>query len=190
MRLFVALEVTERQKREICALQQDVKKYIKEARPVKPAGLHLTLKFLGETGETKVEKIKKAINEAAEPLSPFQLKYGGCGVFPSPGKARILWVGLKEGTEETCLLASRMEKKLASIGYEKEKRRYRPHLTIARFRDRVAGGHVRQFLEEQSCFESSAAQVNRVVLYESRLAPAGAEYTELYEKLLWPAGTC
>lgn len=185
VRLFIALELSERQKEEVGVFQEKTKKYLQNARWVKPGNIHLTLKFLGETDENRVDLIKGAIDDACYNFSSFSVSYGGGGVFPSERKARVLWIGLTEGAESVCSLAENLEEKMVDIGYKKEKRSYHPHLTIGRLRNPPPASSIKNFLSEGTGFASSDSTIDRVVLFESSLTRSGAIYRPLYKKELY-----
>ncbi len=187
-RLFIALELSERQKKEIRAFQEKIKNYLEGTRWVKPEGLHLTLKFLGETDEVHLDQIKKAMEETASSIKRFEIVYGKSGVFPSPRKARIIWVGLKEGDKTVRLLAARMDQALTRIGFEPEKRSYTPHLTIGRVRGSVPEKEARCYIDRESSFATAAHTVGGITLFESNLSPQGATYSVRYKAEFPDAG--
>ncbi len=182
LRLFIAVELSDRQKREVFELQQRVKQYIDGARWVRFDGMHLTLKFLGDTDENQIGQISEALNKSSEPLKPFVLRYGGCGVFPGPQKARVLWLGVKEGAAQVIFLAENLEESLSECGFQKEKRPYHPHLTIGRLRNPPPKDMIMKYIESENTFLSSAVETPNVALFQSKLSPQGAEYTALYRK--------
>ncbi len=185
VRLFVALELSDRQKTEVGDFQEMAKKYLQGVRWVKPENIHLTLKFLGETEEKKVEVIKEAIDYACTGFRPFSISYGGAGVFPNERKARVLWVGPKEGLESLGDLAGNLEEKMAAVGYKKEKRSFHPHLTIGRLRNPLPENSIKKFLSEGTGFVTSSLIIDRVVLFESNLTRSGPIYKPLYKKELF-----
>lgn len=184
IRLFIALELSKAQRKEVGDFQEKVKKYLNNVRWVKPGNIHLTLKFLGETEEGRVEAVKGAIDKACTSLKPFSIRYGESGVFPSARKARVLWVGVKEGEGNLCSLAEIVEEEMAGLGYKKEKRPFHPHLTIGRARSNPSEDSVNNYLVEGKSFISSDAMINKVVLFESNLTRSGAIYRPLYEREL------
>jgi len=104
---------------------------------VRPEGVHLTLKFLGEVEEPREGELRAALAEAAGPPSPggaeraVTLAIGGCGVFPDFRRPRVVWVGIApEPALE--LLQDRVERAFAPLGFPTEARAFRPHLTLAR----------------------------------------------------------
>jgi len=180
-RLFVAIELSKKQKQEVYSLQQKLREYLEGVRWVRPEGLHLTLKFLGETDLSWIEPIKKAMDRAAADTSSIKIIYGSSGVFPSPKKARVLWIGLREGAEALQSLAENLDQILAKSGFMPEKRKFHPHLTIGRLRSSVPEKMIRRFLEEESNFQTTMLDAKQAVLFESRLHPDGALYTPLYK---------
>lgn len=91
--------------------------------------LHLTLKFLGEVEPTFVEKIDEALEKAKRGIKPFLINIKGLGVFPNPANPRILWAGLD--SHDLMLLQSSVERELESLGFPREQRSYKPHITLA-----------------------------------------------------------
>ncbi len=179
-RLFIALELSEQQKNEVNRLQEKIKTYMEGVRWVKPEGLHLTLKFLGETDENCLDQIKKAMDENTALLKQFEVAYGQGGVFPSPRKARVIWIGLKKGSEEVSELAGGMEKALSRLGFEPERRSYSPHLTIGRARSPLPENIVRRYLDRENNFSTTASTIQGATLFESKLSPRGATYIVRY----------
>jgi len=175
-RLFIALELSEQQKSEVDAFQGTVKQYMEGVRWVKPEALHMTLKFLGETGESRIEEIAKTLDETAATITPFAVVYGKSGVFPSPRKARVIWVGLREGNAAVSELASKVDRSLNRIGFDPEKRSYTPHLTIGRVKGSLPEKAVYRYIEEGSNFTTAAWTIKSATLFESKLSPRGATY--------------
>jgi len=180
LRLFIAVELTEEQKHQLSALQNKIKGYLDGMRRVRPEGMHLTLKFLGDIEEERTALIQKAMDKTAEEVKPFNIQFGSCGVFPSPKKARVLWIGLKEGEAPVRELAGKLETNLADYGFEKDKRSYHPHLTIGRLRNTVQQEMINRFLDQENIFETSAAGVDEVILYQSCLSSRGAVHTAIH----------
>ena len=182
-RLFIALELSKEQKLEISALQKKSKAYLDGVRWVKPEGLHLTLKFLGETDADKIAPVKKALDQVSSTVTGFEIAYGKSGVFPSPKKARVFWVGLRAGVEAVSALAAKIEPAMSLCGFAPEKRQFTPHLTIGRARGLVKEDLARRFLDEERTFITTPYLVKKVILYESKLTPRGAIYTVRHQAL-------
>lgn len=182
LRLFIAVEISAQQKQELAKLQENITHYLDGVRWVDPDVMHLTLKFIGDTEESRIGQIREAMELSLEQLKPFLLTFGGSGVFPNSKKARVLWVGLKEGEKEIKQLADNLEERLSFYGFQKEKRPFHPHLTIGRLRNPPPQGTISKYLESESSFISSPVEVKDAVLFQSKLLPQGAKYSILYRK--------
>jgi len=99
MRAFVALEVPPPVLEPVKRLQAELSRTIAGFRWVKPEGIHLTLKFLGEIGEESVAEVGEAVKRSAGKVNPFELYLSGLGAFPDFARARVIWVGVKGDLE-------------------------------------------------------------------------------------------
>ena len=147
----------------------------------KPGNWHLTLKFLGETDEALIPDISTALNSIEAP--PFTLKAGGVGVFPRVQYPRVIWVGLKQGADECAALAGQVENSLADLGIAREKKQFRPHLTVGRI-NKPQRDDWNALLEKAGKYAWPAFSVDRFTLWKSELKPAGAVHTVSGEFLL------
>lgn len=157
-----------------------------EAAWVKPAQLHLTLHFLGdEVADADLHRICVAMNEAAATVPAFAVSFGGIGVFPDVHRPRVLWLAVEEGAAELIRLYEALAERLEPLGFHREARGFRPHLTLGRFRDRGRGDvDLGTALAAAEGPAAGELQVRRIVLYESRLSKAGAEHDRLHAALL------
>jgi RNA 2',3'-cyclic 3'-phosphodiesterase len=148
-------------------------------RWVRPEGLHLTLAFLGDVEQERIEILSSTLGDAAQNNDSFNLRLAGCGVFPAPEKAKVIWVGTDQGTNELIKLKNMLDQKLLALGFEKEARAFKPHLTLGRVRYRLDQELIRNFLEREANFRTDAVSVNGFTLFESRLTAQGAYYYPL-----------
>lgn len=152
---------------------------------VKPFQLHFTLKFLGHLEEDKVPEIDRLLEKAAASCPFLSLKLDDCGAFPSPAKARVVWLGCSGDTEEMKALALDIDGKMTRVGVEREKRPYQAHLTLARCRNpRDVSGIIdcwQRWLEGREGLDFS---VGEIVLYRSILDASGPTYERLGEYAL------
>ena len=139
---------------------------------VSPENMHLTLAFLGEVEERRVGEAEDAIYAATEDMEgPLQLRAQGLGAFPDERNARVMWAGLDGDVPRLKALQARLVEGLRGAGFEVEAKRFRPHITLARFRwpqplpERVSR------LQEYGEWRATELQ-----LIESHLRPAGARY--------------
>lgn len=178
MRTFVAIELPERVKSAISELQQELKKSRADIRWVKPDNIHLTLKFLGDTDEKIIGNIVETVKEACSVYGRFDLGTKGVGVFPDMRAPRVLWVGISDNATLTGLQKS-IEDELAALGFSPEKRRFRPHLTLGRFKSSFGKEGLYDKIEEHKNLNLGSIEVKSIFLIKSELTPYGAEYTKI-----------
>jgi 2'-5' RNA ligase len=184
LRLFVAVELPE----EIRDRLRQVATELRAALPaepirwVRPEGIHLTLKFLGDVEAARVEDLRVCLAGALPGVSPFELQPTTLGSFGGRGGLRVIWIGLAGDTEALAELAGAVERSLTPLGFSAERRPYRGHLTLARIRDRTDRAtriRIHELLSEQPQPRFSPFRVDRVSLMQSTLSPGGARYTSL-----------
>ncbi|HLE02899.1 MAG TPA: RNA 2',3'-cyclic phosphodiesterase [Dehalococcoidia bacterium] len=181
IRSFVAVGLPEAVKAALTRLQEEVKTGGGRVKWVQPRGVHLTLKFLGYVDEVKVPALVQALTRACEGFGPLEVALSGLGVFPSPSRPRVAWVGLSWGVEKLLRLQEGVEKVLSPFGFPREDRAFTPHLTIARLREGVAPQEARAFGQAflRASPESVSFKVEGISLMKSQLTPSGAIYTRL-----------
>ncbi len=133
IRAFVAVDLEPQTVQKIAEAIVQLRPRLPGIRWLPPANFHLTLKFLGDIDEARVEPIAAALERDLCPFSCFTINAKGLGVFPDLKRPRILWVGLVG--DELNVLASRVEKTLIPFGFAAERRAFAPHLTVGRWRE-------------------------------------------------------
>jgi 2'-5' RNA ligase len=183
VRLFVGVELEETVRAECAAAVRDIQQRLRVARGVDvrwipDANLHITLVFLGHVDTARAARVHEVL-QSPWGTRPFEFRISGAGAFPPSGPPRILWLGTGDGTDALVTLYTEASSRLASVGFEPERRPYHPHVTIGRVKEasREAGRRLRTVLEE--AVTSSQNRVDAVTLFESRLSPAGARYEAL-----------
>lgn len=178
IRAFVGIRIDPGMARRIAEIQSQLKGSLSGIRWVGTNNLHLTLKFLGEVEEGKVEPISEALERALQDAGQFSILGRGIGVFPDIRRARVLWVGLESGSLAS--VAENVESALEPIGFPKEKRGFRPHLTIGRWRNFDGRPErLKQEIERFKNCEFGESRVGEVVFFRSVLEPQGAVYSAL-----------
>lgn len=177
LRLFAAVDLPPRVREEIERTIAPWRERLPRGRWVRPENWHVTVKFLGRTYPRLVGKVTDASREAAASIRPFRVGVDGMGVFPGPGRARVLWVGLVDRDESLPALARALDDRLVDE-FPPEKRGFTPHLTVARFNPPVP---VREDVDELAAtrFQVEPFRVGELVLYRSHLSPKGARYEPL-----------
>lgn len=175
MRLFIAIEIAPDIRERIAHFVERFKPEIRNARWVQPEGMHITLKFLGNVWDEKVAAIENVLRGID--CSKFALSLQDVGVFPNPRSPRVLWVGISAGPE-LANLANQVDTAMTRLGFEAEKRAFTPHVTLARFNDRGGKANVSAVLSgSKPSFGTMTA--NEFHLYESKLSPKGARYSQI-----------
>ncbi len=178
MRLFVAVQIPEELKEKAKEVQNKLAG-IRDAKMVEAENLHFTLKFLGETGEEKVQEIKIAIEEACANSKAFEMSIAGIDAFPSKNYARAVWLCVKDGLEQMESLMEVIDGKLSLIGFAKEKEHI-PHLTLARVRSGRDKAKLGKLLESLEKSEIGKMHVKEVKLIKSTLSRHGPVYEEVH----------
>jgi 2'-5' RNA ligase len=183
VRCFIAIELPDGVKRGLRELQAQLK--AESSAPVKwvePENIHLTLKFLGNVASGRIDEIAQAMKEAVRGISPFSLEVKELGVFPNPRRVQIVWVGVSGETEKLATLQKRIESGLAKLGFAPENRRFTPHLTLARLRDRATPQErekLGQLIAETEFAAAQSFSVDSVKLIKSQLTREGPIYSQL-----------
>ena len=184
IRTFIAIELPEEIIYTIGKVQEEIKSHGFKIRWVRPGNIHLTLKFLGNIKEADTEKVGRAISESVKGYRPISLVVKGIGVFPGIKRPRVIWLGISEQFDLLTGLQKTLDEKLEAIGFPKEKRPFRGHLTMGRIKDKIDPKRLHGVLKEFAQFESEHFFAHRIILYKSELKPKGAVYTKLADQLL------
>ena len=151
----------------------------KTVRWVRPEGIHLTLKFMGDIEPEIVERVLEALPPAAARFSPFELAISGLGVFPNAQRPRVLWAGVQGGIETLSRLQQAVDDAVENIGLPKEDRRFSPHLTLGRVRREVSGGQLRKIgdvMTARELPESPSWTADTVNLMRTEPDPSGSRH--------------
>ncbi|MEJ2209777.1 MAG: RNA 2',3'-cyclic phosphodiesterase [Anaerolineae bacterium] len=183
-RTFIAIELDQELQETLARLQSLLRKKIESQciRWVRPEGIHLTLKFLGDTSPEQVAQVKEALARAAATAAPFDFTVGGVGCFPNTRRPRVVWVGVHEPTGALKRLRDAVEEQVAPLGFPTEKRRFSPHLTLGRVHRRALRSEVQEVGEvvaASAVGDVYEMHVGEVCYIESDLRPGGAVYRAL-----------
>lgn len=180
MRLFVAIELPDPVRAALAQACLPLKTITHQARWVRPASLHLTVKFLGEQPEEKLEATRAALAAVAKPAA-FQLGLYGLYFFPDKRFPRVLatFVHGAKGHAEMAELARQVDFQLTALKIPQEERAYRGHLTLARLDPRGKHDALEAALAGMMRREWGDFPVSEFHLYRSELKRGGAVYTRL-----------
>ena len=183
IRSFIAIELPDDLKAGLAQLQDRLKEgKLPWVKWVKPNGIHLTLKFLGNTAVDKIDEITRAMEKAAQGISPFQLKVKDLGVFPNLKRVQVAWVGINGEIDKLSQLQKNIELNLAPLGFAPESRPFVPHLTLARLRDRASPDERQKFGQLIAGTKLEAVytiKVDSINLMRSQLTREGAIYSQI-----------
>jgi 2'-5' RNA ligase len=178
MRSFIAIEPSAAMRDALAGLIDTLgQASIQGLRVVRPAAIHLTLKFLGDIRVDQAESIVDSVSRSIHALQPFDLRIGSPGAFPNSRSPRVLWVGVDGDLSVLAALQDQMEGALATLGLAREDRPFSPHLTVGRFRE---GTPLPDRLRAAEALHSAAGSpevgmhVSSISLMRSTLLPDGA----------------
>jgi|ERR1700728_443120 len=177
MRLFVALDIPDAVRRALRELMARLKPECSDARWVRPEGIHVTLKFLGETDGAKLNSITSALS-ALHPVGQVQLDFRGIGFFPNEFHPRVIWCGV-EASPNLATLATSVDRALQPLGFSAETRAFTPHLTLARFDSHKGLDTLVRAANNLKSYDFGSARQSEFYLYQSVLKRGGSEYTRL-----------
>jgi RNA 2',3'-cyclic 3'-phosphodiesterase len=176
IRSFIAVELPEVVKSFLNGICSDLMRCGGDVKWVRPEGMHLTLKFLGNVREELIPAIESRLKSVLAEEAPMDMELRGVGAFPGLGKPRVVWAGLRDRSGRLAPLAARMEETLARLGFEPEKRPFSPHLTLGRVRSQIRSRDLVDAIRTKLDLAGPAFVADRVVFFESILKPSGAEY--------------
>jgi 2'-5' RNA ligase len=180
-RLFVALEPPDAVRRRLAAMGAELRRAggggARDVRWVDPENVHLTLCFLGNAPEERVEEVKRAVAAAAAASRPLVLEVRGAGGFPNARRPRVIWAGLSGDVDPLAPLVADLRARLAPLGFPPEDRPFSPHLTLGRSRNGAPG--LAGALAALSDAEGASWRAAELVLFRSHLSPSGPRYEAL-----------
>ncbi|MGQ9589216.1 MAG: RNA 2',3'-cyclic phosphodiesterase [Planctomycetota bacterium] len=147
-------------------------------RWVRPENLHLTLRFLGDTSEGRIEPLRRRLVEVARPLRPFRVSLGKPGSFGRPDRPQVLWFSVGAGAAELESVARAVESAVVELGFPPEDLPWRAHVTVARNPARAPWSSWESVLGSWG-LDGASFEARELTLFSSRLGPGGPAYTAL-----------
>ena len=178
VRLFIALPTPHQVADRIGAIRDDLRATRADVRWEPDDKLHATLKFLGDTDEQIVPALITSIEGIARSQGEVRLTYEGLGCFPDTQRPNVIWAGITASDDALSTLHEKIESAMESFRFERERRQFRPHLTLGR----VKGPKNLQSLiarMESVTLRSEPATIRDIELVKSELRPGGSVYTIL-----------
>lgn len=180
MRLFLAVPIDKSILSALAGAADRLRESRAPVRWVRPEGMHLTLKFLGDTGTERVTPLAEAVTGLTCNILPFPISVTGAGGYPNLKRPRVLWAGVMENSGTIQHLVKSIEEETAKLGWEKETRRFSPHITIGRVKGNMNMARLTAAMEAIKDEHWGDQEVGEVVLYRSHLEKGGARYEKVH----------
>ncbi len=177
IRTFLAIQIPDRILMAIKEEQETWKALGPGPRWVKPQLMHITLKFLGEISQSKVQEVIQVTQECVKGYKGFSLSLENKGVFPNFRRPRVFWIGVAGQIIPLATLHKELDNRLSVLGFPPEEREFRPHLTVARIKGPLRQGILTGFLSQE--LRLGSFEVSEVVVFKSVLSPKGPSYVPL-----------
>lgn len=178
IRTFIAIELSDEIRAEIARVEDILREEGGDVRWVRPENLHLTLKFLGDLEEGRIEEVVGGVRNAAQECAPFELVLFGAGAFPNFRRPRVIWIGAREEGGVLKRVHRNIEDELSRSGFPRDRKRFSPHLTIGRVRSARGMESVAEALQRVE-IAPRAMTVEEIAVMKSDLRPTGPIYTRL-----------
>lgn len=183
LRLFIAIELPDEWIDALRETQQILRRHgLERLRWVRAEGIHLTLKFLGETSEEQVTTVEQAMTRAAASRPPFRLRLAAPSTFGSPRRPWVVWAGVDGDLSALRTLQTAIERETTASGFAPTHQTFSPHLTLARVPERPEPGLpevLTRALTRAPAGNATPLLVREITLFRSELNPDGARYQRL-----------
>jgi 2'-5' RNA ligase len=184
IRSFLAFELPLEIKNVVVRVSEELRQSTLNARWVKVDNIHLTVVFMGNIETEDIPAIARGVKEVCQAFGPFDLSLKGIGCFPNRRNPRVIWLGLDGDLEPMSDFRDALQGHLTGFGIKEEKRKFKPHLTLGRFRKpKKTDSKENQLLSKYEDISSSVCSLKELILFKSDLKPAGAVYTKVET---WP----
>jgi 2'-5' RNA ligase len=184
IRSFLAFDLPPEIRKIVAQVSGELRKSSLDVRWVKVENIHPTVVFMGNIKEEDITPINDLVQEVCLSSGPFDVLLKGLGSFPNPKNPRVLWIGLDGDLERMSHFRDALQKQLRPFGIKEEKRRFKPHLTLGRFRKYKRGDPtLDEMILRYHDLTDSVFSLNELSMFRSDLKPGGAKYTKLES---WP----
>ncbi len=185
MRLFVALPLPEKVENLLGNIIGELRPLSRAVKWVNSDIIHLTVKFLGETKPELVEPIKNALDRVGPDYSTVECSIDSLGAFPNLKRPRVFWAGLAGQKDILEKLAKHVDLEMNALGFEKEDRAFRAHLTLGRVKQDGQMSDLCRAVENYKLIPEPLL-FNEIILFKSTLTPRGPIYEALHRVPLMP----
>jgi len=179
IRTFVAIPIDKEITQQLVEVQQALSASGARVRWVAGENIHLTMKFLGDVRDEQINDVCEAAKQVAKKIEPFEFTVAGVMCIPPRGALRMIWVGLTDKTGTSEKLQSLLEDTYAQMGFRKENRSFRPHLTLGRVKSSKNTDQLRQAVEKFANKEFGLQLADQIIVFSSQLKPDGPVYSPM-----------
>ncbi len=179
IRAFIGIDTPLSLKEKIAELQRNLSVAGVRVRWEKPENFHVTMKFLGDTTRSVLEEMAEVLKEEVARVPVLSFRADTVSAFPSRSRPRVIWLGSSAAPDELFSLQRTIEAAAAKFGFEPEQRRFHPHVTLGRVKDRDGLEELISTLK-RCTFTSFSMTLEAVSLKQSMLTPEGAIHSELF----------
>lgn len=188
IRTFIAVELAPELRAPIDELRERLRSTGADVKWVESNHYHITLKFLGDVPVNRISDVSDAVRSATAAVTAFRISFCGTGAFPNLRRPNAIWVGVTDGADQLAQLACAVETALEPLGFPREDRPFRAHLTIGRVRSHKGLGALSTRIAEARDLPIGDMEVTEAVVMKSVLTPRGPIYTKLAAAVLSPQG--
>jgi len=179
VRLFLAIRIEESIVRALGEGIDRLRETRAAVRWVRPEGIHLTVRFLGETGSDRIGPLAEEMSKVCAKLQSFPISIAGMGSYPSLKRPRVIWAGVEEPSGILERLWASTENTVTRLGWEEEKRGFSPHITLGRVKGPINLARLTEVLQAMDGKSWGRQEVPELVLFSSHLESGGARYEEI-----------
>lgn len=176
LRTFIAVELTEEIRTALQDIQDHLKIFHADVKWVEPPNIHLTLKFLGDVKSKDIPALTETLRAALKETAPIPTELTELGAFPDIRNPRVLWAGLKDEDGRIAQLAAVIETTLGKLGYKKEQRDFKAHVTLGRVRSLNNIAPLVKGLQEYRFSKTFPQVIAGITLFKSTLTSFGPLY--------------
>lgn len=172
IRVFISIEIPDK-----ASLDGPLSylKGVKGVRTSPPEQIHITLRFIGDVDESRLDDIEGCIARAVEGVGPFTIRVSGAGAFPKRERPSVVWIGASP-QKEMAAIAGRIGDNLRAAGIDFDSKPFKSHITVGRCRGPV---DLCGFYDSFSDTEFTSFRCDEILIMRSVLGPAGAKHTVL-----------
>ncbi|MBN1849450.1 MAG: RNA 2',3'-cyclic phosphodiesterase [Deltaproteobacteria bacterium] len=190
IRSFLAFELPPEIKNIINRVSKDLRQSDLNVRWVNVENIHLTIVFMGNIHEKEIPFMSQTIEKVCLRYAPFHVFLKGLGAFPNTRRPRVIWAGLDGDTSKMPFFQKALQKHLRPVGIKEEKRPFKPHLTLGRFKNPgPADSLLDNLIGTYKDLSSSEYSFRELIFFKSDIKPGGAVYTKLGSWPLLGGGT-